>query len=92
MSKSPKYLRFNQVIDRMCHHGACLAMMYTARGKEFYTHPHGDRVKPDDAMKIIARHDVHAMDDGLFPGLQQTWRMVRQGSPKCASVLMPEHA
>jgi hypothetical protein len=77
MSKSPKYSRLDQVIDRMHHHGTRLAMMHTKHGKEWFTVPHGDRVKADDAMKIIARHDIHAMDDGLFPGLQQTWRMVR---------------
>jgi hypothetical protein len=76
MSSSPKYSRIDQVIDRMRHHGAYLAMMHTARGKEFFTVPHGDRVKPDDAIKIIARQDIDAMDDGLFPGHQQTWRMV----------------
>jgi hypothetical protein len=53
---------------------ARLAMMHTPRGKEWFIVPHGERVKPDDAMKIIARPDIHAQQDSLFPGLDQTYR------------------
>ena len=40
------------------------------RGKAYYVIPHG-KVDDDDAMKIIARSDVYAFDEGLFPGNPQ---------------------
>ena len=44
------------------------------RGKAYYVIPHG-KVDDDDAMKIIARSDVYAFDEGLFPGNPQSWRI-----------------
>jgi hypothetical protein len=54
-----------------------MAKMHTTLGKEWFILPSGGRVAPRDAEKILARPDICAMEDGLFPGLSQTWHMVR---------------
>jgi hypothetical protein len=51
-----------------------MAKMHTPSG---FILPRGGRVKPADAEKILARPDIRGQEDCLFPGLSQTWRMVR---------------
>jgi hypothetical protein len=77
-SKQPKYLRLDRAIELMHHRDARLALMHvTGGGKEWFVLPKGGPVKSADAEKILARPDICAMEDGLWPGLSQTWRMVR---------------
>jgi hypothetical protein len=50
--------------------------MHTNTGPEWYVVP-GGRVRSDDAAKIIARPDVVPYDNGLFPGIEQSYKLVR---------------
>jgi hypothetical protein len=50
--------------------------MHTATGTEYFVVP-GGHVRSDDAAKIIARPDVVPHDNGLFPGIEQSWKLVR---------------
>jgi hypothetical protein len=78
MSKpNRKYLPLNQAIDLLHQEDSWLAKMHTTSGAEWFILPRGGPVKSDDAAKILARPDICAMEDSLFPGLSQTWRMVR---------------
>jgi hypothetical protein len=53
-----------------------LMQMHTSAGPEWFVVP-GGRVRSDDAAKIIARPDVVPHDNGLFPGIEQSWKLVR---------------
>jgi len=76
--KNGVYLRLQRATDLMHHADARLLKMHTVSGAmEWFIIPHGGRVKPEDAAKILARPDICAMEDCLFPGLSQTSRMVR---------------
>jgi hypothetical protein len=70
------YLRLQRATDLMHHADARLVKMHVKDGMAWFILPHGGAVKDDDAKKIIARPDICAMEDSLFP-LSQTWRMVR---------------
>ena len=50
--------------------------LQTSTGPEWFVVP-GGRVRSDDALKIIARPDVVPHDNGLFPGIEQSWKLVR---------------
>jgi len=56
--------------------GSRLMVMHAPEGKHFYIVP-GGRVEHDTAQKIIQREDVIEFDDGLFPGVPQSWRISR---------------
>jgi hypothetical protein len=73
------YLKFDDAVMLMHRRESRLVKMHCKNGAppKFYIAPRGGAVKPDDAEKIMARLDVRGMKDGLFPGLDQTWRMVR---------------
>lgn len=63
---------------KLMREGASLLMMHTTRPGQkdyFIIRKGGGKVLPTDAQKIIARPDVVAQGDGLFPGITQTWRM-----------------
>jgi MOSC domain-containing protein YiiM len=53
-----------------------LMKMHTNTGTEYFIVP-GGRVRSDDAAKIIARPDVVPHSNGLFPGIEQAWKLVR---------------
>lgn len=82
MSKKNGYLRppksfdLDAAINKM-RLGARLLKMSTVKAPEgtaFYVIP-GGLVDPVDAQKIIERPDVHVFDDGLFPGIPQSWKI-----------------
>ena len=56
--------------------GTYLMLMHTNEGAAYFVVP-GGRVRCDDAAKIIARPDVVPWDNGLFPGIHQSWKLVR---------------
>jgi len=56
--------------------GTYLMKLHTINGPEFYVVP-GGRVRSDDAEKIIARPDVQPHSNGLFPGVEQSWKIMR---------------
>jgi hypothetical protein len=51
-----------------------LMRMHTPNGLKWYVVP-GGAVSDQTAEKILARPDVHVFDDGLFPGIPQTYRI-----------------
>jgi hypothetical protein len=71
------YLRLDQALNLMHRPDARMANMHTPSGLQWFILPGGGRVRPADAAKIIARPDIRGQGDCLFPGLSQTWRMVR---------------
>jgi hypothetical protein len=77
MSSRNPYLRRNQAIDLLHVKDSRMVAMHTNAGQGWFILPHGGRVKPDDAAKILARSDICGQGDCLFPGLSQTYRMVR---------------
>jgi hypothetical protein len=71
-------MRLQRATDLMHHAGARLVKMHTpGGGMDYFIPPHGGRVKEADARTIIARPDIVGMEDSLFPGLSQTYKMVR---------------
>ena len=73
----PKALPLKLATDLMRKDGTRLILMYTPKspeGKAYYVVP-GGYIEPTDALKIIARPDVRARDDGLFPNCTQSWRL-----------------
>jgi hypothetical protein len=71
-------MRLQRATDLMHHADARLVKMRVAGGgMDWFILPHGGRVKEADAKTIIARPDICGMEDSLFPGLSQTYRMVR---------------
>ena len=68
-------LKLEQALRRM-RSGARLVRMHGARnGLSWYVVP-GGAVTDSVADKLRERPDVIAGRDGLFPGHDQTWRMV----------------
>jgi MOSC domain-containing protein YiiM len=70
-------MRLNKALDLLRRKGAQIMLVHTKDGVEYYVDP-GGRVRSDDALKILARPDVVASDDGLFLGNSQTWQMESQ--------------
>ena len=49
--------------------------MYVSGGRrEYFVVPNGGMVLEKDALAIIARPEIRAFEDGLFPGNPQSWR------------------
>jgi len=56
--------------------GAPLVQMHTREGLRWYVVP-GGQVPPRIAKELLARPDVQPSQDGLFPGISQTFRLRR---------------
>jgi hypothetical protein len=69
-------LRLKEAEQLMHKPGTYIMQMHTNTGPEWFVVP-GGRVRSDDAKKIIARPDVAPHDNGLFPGIEQSWKLVR---------------
>lgn len=62
--------------------GARMMVMHTTDGDAYFIVPgpgkeKGGRVERTDAEQIMLRADLEKFDDGLFPGHEQSWRIVR---------------
>jgi hypothetical protein len=75
--KGGRWLSFDNAMMLMHRKDTRLAKMNTMNGPQWMIFPHGGYVKPEDAEKILKRPDIHGQKDCLFPGLDQTYRMVR---------------
>ena len=76
--KPPKAIGYRQALDMMGRKGTRLVKMRSEHADEgfaYYVVP-GGYVEPSTAEKIKAHPYVQAMEDGLFPGHDQTWRML----------------
>ena len=63
----------NRVKNRM-RMGASLMKMHSVNGLRWYLVP-GREVADDIALKVIAEPDVFSTQDGLFPGIPQTYKI-----------------
>lgn len=63
-----------RVKDRMRAGAVLMQMTSIGGGKKWYVVPGGE-VDPDIAAALIAEDDVRSNEDGLFPGITQTYRI-----------------
>jgi hypothetical protein len=63
-----------RAVELIRDHGRCLALMHTRHGPCWFLIPGGE-VSVETARKIQNMPQVAASKDGLFPGLDQTWRI-----------------
>lgn len=78
VAKPQKAIGYRQALDLMGKPDARLVKMRaegSASGFAYYVVP-GGYVEPDTAQKIKDHPFVQAMEDGLFPGHDQTWRLL----------------
>jgi hypothetical protein len=87
----PVYLRLDDAMNLMHRKDARMVRMNTKDGPQWFVviagarsrstsrtmQRCGGRIKDDHAKKILERPDIHGAEDCLFPGLRQTYRMVR---------------
>ncbi len=73
MLKKP--LTLKKAMDLMHLPNTRLVRMFANGGQVYFLIP-GGLVDDATAEKIKARPDVIANPDGLFPGINQTWRIV----------------
>ncbi len=67
-------MKLRKAVDLM-HEGSLLMQMNkSGDAKAWYLVP-GEEVSDDVAQAIQAMANVHANEDGLFPGISQTWKM-----------------
>jgi len=81
-------LRETKAMDRM-RTGSRLVHMHARGGRNWFVMP-GGAVTDEVATKIRSHPRVVASEDGLFPGLSQTWRMqsfVGSDGPDAPSIL-----
>lgn len=81
MAKQPKHplkaMGLKKALELMRIDGHRLMLMHTngsPDGHAYYIVP-GGYIEPETAKKIMARDDVMAQDDGLFPGHAQSWKL-----------------
>lgn len=72
--KFPTYLGIKRAVELMRLPDHRLMLMHTPAGLFYFVVP-GGPIERSDAEKIITRPDVHAFDDGLFPGSTQSWKI-----------------
>jgi hypothetical protein len=66
-------IRERVAVELMRDRGCRLAKMNTRHGVKWFLIPHGE-VSTETASKIRSMPQVAPSRDGLFPGLDQTWR------------------
>ena len=72
--KQSKAIGYNRAIDLMRLPETRLVQTHSERGTVFYVVP-GGYVEPATAQKIISHPQVRASEDGMWPGMSQTWRL-----------------
>ena len=73
-----KQLKYKRAADLM-RAGYPLMKMHTVHGAAWFIVPGGE-VSDDVALKLIERVDVQPGNDGLFPGISQTFRITKASS------------
>jgi hypothetical protein len=76
VKKRNQCLRLKEAEPLMLKPDTYLMRMHTNTGLEWFVVP-GGRVRGDDAAKIIERPDIVPHDNGLFPGIDQSWKLTR---------------
>lgn len=80
MLNPPKAIGLKKAMDLMHRTGTRLVKMRSdgaPGGFSYYLVP-GGYVEPSTAEKIKGHPYVQAMEDGLFPGHDQTWRLLTE--------------
>lgn len=67
-------MKLRKALDMMHEGSALMQMNKSGDSKAWYLVPGGE-VSGDVAQAIIAMPNVHGNEDGLFPGISQTWKM-----------------
>lgn len=75
----PKAVGLKKAMDLMHRTGTRLVKMSHGDGFKYYLVP-GGYIEPATAEKIKSHPYVQAMEDGLFPGHDQTWRLLTEQS------------
>jgi hypothetical protein len=73
-------MNYNRAIALLSQPRARLVVSYThetAAGRSYHLEP-GGRIGDRTAAAILRRPDVHPVNDGLFPGHPQSWKLERQ--------------
>jgi hypothetical protein len=73
--KPLKAIGYKKATDLMRLPGTRLVRTRSAHGDVFYVVP-GGYVEPATAAKIIKHPQVIASEDGMWPGMSQTWRLM----------------
>jgi ADP-ribose pyrophosphatase YjhB (NUDIX family) len=76
-ARGERALRLDDALELMRVDGHRLMLMHSNKapnGMSYYLVP-GGFVEDVDAQKIIRRDDVRPLDEGLFPGCTQSWKM-----------------
>lgn len=69
-----KFVTLREAIELM-RNGQSLAQMHVSGGgKAWFIAPRGGEVTQQVAEALLARNDVQPGNDGLFPGIHQTYR------------------
>lgn len=73
-------ISFDKAFAALSKPGARMMMMHAKGGDAYFVIP-GGRVSHKDAIRIMDRANVETFDDGLFPGHEQSWRIVTHDRP-----------
>jgi hypothetical protein len=73
-------LSFEQAFNYILHvPGSSLTKMYVSgKGRKYFALPKGGMVAEKDALAIIGHPEIVVFEDGLFPGIPQSWRRRRR--------------
>jgi hypothetical protein len=69
--------RYQKAMDLMHRPGACLIKTHTSNGGCSHYIAPGGYIEPEVAEQIKKHPLVRAGEDGMWPGLSQTWRIVQ---------------
>jgi|RhiMetdeSRZDD1v2_1073273.scaffolds.fasta_scaffold84704_3 hypothetical protein len=72
-TRSKRLLRLREA-ESLMRVGHPLMQMHTPTGKSWFIVPGGE-VSNADAKTLLERPDVQPNQDGLFPGISQTWKV-----------------
>jgi hypothetical protein len=85
--KPKSWIKYERAIDLMRGGGRLCKMHNGGGGFTHYLVP-GGLVTTDTAEKIKQHPFVHPGQDGLFPGLDQTWAMHQVRTPELSEILL----
>ena len=74
----PKAIGLRKALDMMRKPEVRLIKTKSANGDVYYLVP-GGYVEPKTAEKLIQHPQVRGAEDGMWPGLSQTWRITAGG-------------
>jgi hypothetical protein len=76
VSNKPEMLSLRQAEMKLRKPDSYLMKLNTVSGAKYFVVP-GGPVSDATARAILARPDIESRDNGLFPGVEQSWRIKR---------------